>query len=167
MNYIHIASGEYPLTKDALRARFPNVIFPIPFEAPDGYAPVEFGTLPAHDAATHKAAELPPVEEGGQWLQRWDVVALTSQEIEDARRAMVPAAVTMRQARLALLGAGLLASVDAAIDGLPSPQKEAARIEWEYATEVQRLSGLVPMMGAALGLDDAALDDLFVAAVTL
>ena len=78
-----------------------------------------------------------------------------------------PASVTMRQARLALLGAGLLASVDAAIDGLPSPQKEAARIEWEYATEVQRLSGLVPMMGAALGLDDAALDALFVAAVAL
>ena len=79
----------------------------------------------------------------------------------------VPASVTMRQARLALLGAGLLASVDAAIDSLPSPQKEAARIEWEYATEVQRVSGLVPMMGAALGLDDAALDALFVAAVAL
>ena len=79
----------------------------------------------------------------------------------------VPSVVSMRQARLALLGAGLLASVDAAIDSLPSPQKEAARIEWEYATEVQRVSGLVPMMGAALGLDDAALDALFVAAVAL
>ena len=78
-----------------------------------------------------------------------------------------PSVVTMRQARLALLGAGLLASVDTAIDSLPSPQKEAARIEWEYATEVQRVSGLVPMMGAALGLDDAALDALFVAAVAL
>ena len=79
----------------------------------------------------------------------------------------VPPSVTMRQARLALLGAGLLASVDAAIDGLPSPQKEAARIEWEYATEVQRSSGLVPMMGVALGLDDAALDALFIGAVAL
>lgn len=79
----------------------------------------------------------------------------------------VPAAVTMRQARLALLAAGLYASVDAAIDSLPSPQKEEARIEWEYATEVQRSSGLVPMMGAALGLDDAGLDALFVAAAAL
>lgn len=79
----------------------------------------------------------------------------------------VPATVTMRQARLALLGAGLLASVGAAIDSLPSTQKEAARIEWEYATEVQRSSGLVPMMGAALGLDDAGLDALFVAAAAL
>ena len=79
----------------------------------------------------------------------------------------VPSSVTMRQARLALLGAGLLASVDAAIDSLPSPQKEAARIEWEYATEVQRSSGLVPMMGVALGLDDAALDALFIEAAAL
>ncbi len=79
----------------------------------------------------------------------------------------VPASVTMRQARLALLGAGLLASVDAAIDSLPSPQKEAARIEWEYASDVQRSYGLVPMMGAALGLDDAALDALFIEAAAL
>ena len=81
--------------------------------------------------------------------------------------APAPSVVTMRQARLALLGAGLLSSVEAAIDSLPSPQKEAARIEWEYATEVQRSSGLVPMMGAALGLDDAGLDALFVAAAAL
>ena len=80
---------------------------------------------------------------------------------------VVPPSVTMRQARLALLGAGLLASVGAAIDGLPSPQKEAARIEWEYATEVQRSSGLVPMMGVALVLDDAALDALFIEAAAL
>ena len=79
----------------------------------------------------------------------------------------VPTSVTMRQARLALLGAGLLASIDAAIGSLPSPQKEAARIEWEYATEVQRSSGLVPMMKVALGLDDAALDALFIEAAAL
>ena len=79
----------------------------------------------------------------------------------------VPSVVSMRQARLALLGAGLLSSIDAAIDSLPSPQTEAARIEWEYATEVQRSSGVVPMMVAALGLDDAALDALFIEAAAL
>lgn len=79
----------------------------------------------------------------------------------------VPKSVTMRQARLALLGAGLLDGVAAAIAALPSPQKEVAKIEWEYATEVQRSSGLVPMMGVALGLDDAALDALFIEAAAL
>lgn len=78
-----------------------------------------------------------------------------------------PQVVTMRQARLALLGAGLLDDVDAAINSLPSPQKEAARIEWEYAAEVQRNSGLVHGLGEALGLDAAGLDALFVEASKL
>lgn len=88
-------------------------------------------------------------------------------EHQNAMRPPVPAAVTMRQARLALLGAGLLDDVDAAINSLPSPQKEAARIEWEYAAEVRRNSGLVPGLGEALGLDAAGLDALFVEASKL
>lgn len=81
--------------------------------------------------------------------------------------AYVPRAVTMRQARLALLAAGKLGQIDAAIDSLPSPQKEAARIEWEYSQEVQRHKPLVLALAPALGLDDAALDALFVAASQL
>ena len=80
---------------------------------------------------------------------------------------VVPSAVTMRQARLALLGAGLLDDVGAAIAALPSPQKEAAKIEWEYSQEVQRHNGFVAQLGPVLGLDAAALDALFVAAVGL
>jgi len=80
---------------------------------------------------------------------------------------VVPASVTMRQARLALLGAGKLAEVDAAIDMLPSPQKDAARIEWEYAAVVERTSPLIATLGPALGLSEAALDALFVQAATL
>lgn len=80
---------------------------------------------------------------------------------------VVPDSVSMRQARLALLGAGLLAQVDAAIASLPSPQKEAAAIEWEYAQEVQRHNGLVPAMAQALGMTEAQLDALFMQAATL
>jgi hypothetical protein len=80
---------------------------------------------------------------------------------------LVPDSVTMRQARLALLQAGLLSSVDAAIDGLPEPDRSAAKIEWEYAAVVQRASGLVPAMGAALGMTEAQIDDLFILAATL
>ena len=79
----------------------------------------------------------------------------------------VPAAVTMRQARLALLGAGLLPTVQAAIAALPSPQKEAAEIEFEYAQEVQRNHGLVPAMAQALGMSESQIDDLFIAAAAL
>jgi hypothetical protein len=80
---------------------------------------------------------------------------------------VVPASVAMRQARLALLQVGKLAAVDAAIAALSSPAKEAAQIEWEYATEVKRSSALVAQLAPALGLDDAALDALFVTASTL
>lgn len=79
----------------------------------------------------------------------------------------VPVAVTMRQARLALLGAGLLDDVDAAIEALPSPHKEAARIEWEYSQEVQRHNGFVSMLAPALGLTDAQTDALFIGAAAL
>jgi hypothetical protein len=73
----------------------------------------------------------------------------------------VPEVVTMRQARLALLGAGLLAQVNAAIAAMPGAEGDAARIEWEYAQEVRRDSPLVAALLAALGLTDEALDNLF------
>lgn len=79
----------------------------------------------------------------------------------------VPQSVTMRQARLALHAAGLLAGVDAAIASMQEPAKTAAAIEWEYASEVERNAGLVPAMAAALGMSDADIDDLFVTAATL
>ncbi len=78
----------------------------------------------------------------------------------------VPEAVSMRQARLALLAAGQLSAVDTVIASLPSPQREAAEIEWEYAVEVRRDSPLVAAIGAALNLDDAAKDALFIDAAS-
>ena len=78
-----------------------------------------------------------------------------------------PSVVSMRQARLALHAAGLLASVEAAIDALPEPSRTEARIEWDYASEVHRGSEFVGRMGAALMLDDDALDALFVTAAGL
>jgi hypothetical protein len=73
----------------------------------------------------------------------------------------------MRQARLALLGAGLLAHVNTAIAAMEGIQGEAARIEWEYAMTVERQSQLVSGLSAALGLTDEQLDGLFLAASEL
>jgi hypothetical protein len=81
--------------------------------------------------------------------------------------ARAPQEVSMRQARLSLLARGVLGQVDAAIDSLPSPDREAARIEWDYSSVVARDSPLVEMMGAALGLDESALDELFITAARL
>jgi hypothetical protein len=79
-----------------------------------------------------------------------------------------PEAVTARQARLALLGAGLLDNVDAALATISDPQaRRAAEIEWEYALEIRRDSPLVAELAPLLGLTDEQVDDLFRAAAEL
>lgn len=78
-----------------------------------------------------------------------------------------PTVVTMRQARLALLQVGLLTQVNTAVAAMPGAQGDAARIEWEFSSTVERNRPLVQALGAALGLTDAQLDDLFRLAATL
>lgn len=95
-----------------------------------------------------------------------DEVAATYVEPEPVPPA-VPASVTMRQARLALLGAGKLAAVAAALDSLPEPARSAATIEWEYSNEVLRHNGFVAALGPALGFTEPQLDALFIRAATL
>jgi hypothetical protein len=79
----------------------------------------------------------------------------------------VPFEVTMRQARLALFGAGILSGVQPAIDALSEPTKTAAQIEWEYSNTLQRTNPFVATLGAALGLTGAQIDALFIAAEKL
>lgn len=78
-----------------------------------------------------------------------------------------PSIVTMRQARLALLHAGMLAQVNAAVASLPGVEGDAARIEWEFSSTVERDRPLVQALIGALGLNEAQLDALFVAAAAL
>lgn len=78
-----------------------------------------------------------------------------------------PSSVTMRQARLALHASGLLQSVEDSIDAMPEPSRTTARIEWDYASRVERSSQFVAMLGTAIGLDDAQMDELFMAASIL
>jgi hypothetical protein len=79
----------------------------------------------------------------------------------------IPQEVTMRQARLALLDAGLLSSVQTAINSLQEPAKTKAQIEWDYSNALQRDNSFVSVLGSALGLNEAALDNLFIAASKL
>ena len=82
-------------------------------------------------------------------------------------RPPIPQAVTMRQARLALLAAGKLAAVSSAIAGMTGAEGDAARIEWEFSSEVKRNQPLVTSLGKVLGLTAVQLDNLFVTASTL
>lgn len=65
--------------------------------------------------------------------------------------------ITMRQARLFLYNVGLLNEVQNFIDA----GSETNKIEWEYATTVERNSPLVTAIGALLGLTDEMIDQMF------
>ena len=83
-------------------------------------------------------------------------------------RNWIPKVVSMRQARLALLKAGLLDDAEALITAITDPvQRRAAQIEWEFASEVQRNSSFMTQMAESLGLSSTEVDDLFKAAVIL
>lgn len=86
---------------------------------------------------------------------------------------VVPDKVTRRQARQALLLEGLLDDVPVAIaaldDGTPegSQKMRMAQIEWEDSLEFERARPLVIEIAAAINLDAAALDQLFITAAGL
>ena len=72
-------------------------------------------------------------------------------------RNPVPQQVTLRQARLALLKAGLLDDAESAI---ASAGREA-QLEWEYASVVERSNPVIAIVQQQQGVTDAQIDDLF------
>ena len=123
------------------------------YEIPPAYNPLTHG--PALDGVDLLE---------GVYHARYTLVALTPDQL----RALVPAKVTRRQARQALLLAGLLDDVQPAINAIPDPvQRGLAQIEWDDSQEFERNRPLLIQLGAALGLDSAALDQLFIAAHAL
>ena len=160
--------GAVRYTLTDLRRERPQVSFPTqPNEATlaeFGVFPVVPATRPEHDPVTQTVEEAAPVQIDGVWTQQWTVRDLTPEEL----KARVPTVVTMRQARLALLQAGLLSQVEAAIAAIEDPvQRQAVQIEWEYAAEINREHPWVQGLATALGLNETQLDDLFVAANSL
>lgn len=156
-----------------IRATMPNVSLPADLTdavlASIGFAPVANGTQPAFDAATHKLVEsAPPVQVAGVWTRQWSVVALTAEEIEAAYAATVPASVTRRQARQALVLEGKFDLVQVAIDAIPdTTQRKLMQIEWDDSLEFERTRPSLMAIGAAIGLTSEGIDDLFRTAVTL
>lgn len=71
-----------------------------------------------------------------------------------------------RQLRLALLHAGLTEGmVNAAIDTITDPvSRESVRIEWEYGVTYQRTNPAFDALAPILGLDEAGIDALWMAA---
>jgi len=160
----------YSLTQ--LRKDNPNVSFPVVFNddilAPFNVFPVSVLPKPSYDDATEKLVAREPQEINGAWILAYDVVAMSPEEVADKlaqKRAQM--SCTPRQARLALSKSGKYGAVKAFMAQLPAEQKEEADIEWEYATQFERTSGLLVTLTAAMGMTEQEVDDLFDLAQTL
>ena len=109
--------------------------------------PEFFGTC-SEDADTQVDGVL------GVYLQAdWE----TMREDEMRARNPVPQQVTMRQARLALLSAGLLDDAELVI----AAAGRAAQLEWEYTAVVERSNPAIAIVQQQKSLTDAQIDDLF------
>lgn len=98
---------------------------------------------------------------------RW-VEAGNTPEPADVPKVPKVSSVTMRQARLALLQAGLLSSVQSSLETIiDETQKQVALIEWEFAATVDRSSPFTQSLASSLGLTEENLDLLFQAASEL
>lgn len=87
----------------------------------------------------------------------WEVVEV------DPVVVPVPTVVTMSQAQLALLAAGHLDSIEAAVAQMP----REAQILWRKANTVVRGDALLVELAALLGLTELDIDALFIAAAKL
>jgi len=88
--------------------------------------------------------------------------APTAAELAQQLEAAKPKLLTPKQARLALLGAGLYDTVNQAVKANP-----AHEIYWEYALEVKRDDALLLELATVMGLSSEQLDALFLAGSVL
>ncbi|PZP12131.1 MAG: hypothetical protein DI602_10185 [Aliarcobacter butzleri] len=76
----------------------------------------------------------------------------------------VPMSITQRQCRLKLNQMGKYKDV---VNFIENSEDDEIKIEWEYATEIERNNPLVSTLGEQLGLTKEQLDNLFVEASKL
>lgn len=116
-------------------------------------------------------APFPDLEEGeyALWNGKWVVTTTPPPPIKPD----VPEEITRRQARQALLAAGLLSQADTLVNSLPGVQGEAARNDWYHSLGVRRDNPLILTMAAQItlpdgtvGLTEDQLDELFINGAT-
>lgn len=117
----------------------------------------------------HTAAVLQTVEAGAVLASEADTPQLWAQMLGDvepsayAPQVTVPRVVSRRQARQAMIAAGIsFVDVQAAIDRIEDPTARAMmQSEWEDSNQFERDRPQLLALAVALGLDAAALDALF------
>jgi len=173
MRYGIIVNGQYqPYTDQKLKQDHPKRLWPDPItdhvRARFGMYPVALDPRPAYNPATERLEVGDIVVDGAGFRQTWRVVLLTQVEIDAAtqeRRGRMR--VPRLAARLELIDSGLWSGIPAIIAAIPDETERAyAEAFFEDARHWERTDPHVQSIGAALGLSDTDLDDLFVRAAS-
>lgn len=170
-------------TEDEIRALNPNTSFATPF-APEGYEVIFDVPKPERTNLQTVIQDGTELDSKGNRVFKYTVKDMFAditledgtiktkleQETEylaQLKKATVPSSITMRQARLAMIDAGIYTQVDTAIAAMTGPEGDKARVEWEYAASVERNAELLTSLATALALSEESIDDLFIAAKSL
>lgn len=83
--YIHVETGAYPITADAIRHNNPNTSFGT--VTPDiakqfGFETVHRGDVPEYDSRVQRLVEVKPVKIEGRWITQYETVDLSESEQE-------------------------------------------------------------------------------------
>lgn len=76
MAYINTNTLQYPVSEQDIRNEYPNTSFPVPFVAPEEYAPVLNSPTPeVPNPVIQFAREITPAQDSlGNWMQQYEVV---------------------------------------------------------------------------------------------
>lgn len=102
-----------------------------------------------------------------QALNFQEIAPFVPPSLEEKRAAMPT--LSARQFRLGLIDGGIdLADVETAIAAIPDPvERKKGQVEWEYATQFNRLHPLVVQLSSSLGLTPEQVDAMWEGAAAL
>ncbi|MCD2164644.1 hypothetical protein [Comamonas koreensis] len=160
--------------------RHPSTIFPEPFVPLEQYQQVLDQPQPGFDGATHKAVEVEPLETEDGYLQQWEVVPLSAEELAQLEAERLAAEQAARDAARITISRtqGLVyiyrnlrvteAEVEALIAGMEDEDAKYEAGLYFRAATWDSDNPHVLMFGAGIGLDTPTkLEDAFSAALTL
>ena len=146
--------------------RAANTYSPVTLERDNMQRIINNYGIPDNDGFTTAPTNPPADLDYPVWVGEW--VSDPDRYAEWQYRKSIPQSVTRAQAKLALLQAGLLSSVQPAIDSIPdATARTAAQIDWDDRLTFERSNGSLVTMAAMMGMTDAQIDDLFTAASQL
>ncbi len=158
---------EYTLSM--LRKDNPNVSFPknISIETLAEYGVYEVNIIPidnSFDSTTKKAVRTPIELIDGVWTLGYEIVDLTTAEIQEDRNVKLTASISMAQCRTQLSREGLLSNVQSFVD---NSNNEELQIAWEYATRLKRDNILFTQVATMLNKTEEQIDDMYISAMSI